>query len=81
MVKPFAIGLVLALTSISAAFAQLTPEQQAARDKGLELYQQHMGISAIEPLRVAAEAGGRTAQYYLGETLRLNNMFERNPAH
>ena len=40
MVKPFAIGLVLALTSISAAFAQLTPEQQAARDKGLALYQQ-----------------------------------------
>jgi hypothetical protein len=40
VVKPFAIGLVLALTSISAAFAQLTPEQQAARDKGLALYQQ-----------------------------------------
>lgn len=75
MIKKFAIGLVFALASISAAFAQLTPEQQAARDKGLELYQQHMGESAIEPLRIAAEAGDKTAQYYLGETLRLNGMF------
>ena len=70
-----ALGLVLMLTLVSTAFAQLTLEQQAARDKGLELYQQHMGVSAIEPLRIAAEAGDKTAQYYLGETLRLNNMF------
>ena len=70
-----ALGLVLMLTLVSTAFAQLTPEQQAARDNGLELYQQHMGVSAIEPLRIAAEAGDKTAQYYLGETLRLNNMF------
>jgi TPR repeat protein len=34
-----------------------------------------MGVSAVEPLRIAAEAGDRTAQYYLGETFRLNNMF------
>ena len=75
MIKQLTISLALALTLFSTAFAQLTPEQQAARDKGLELYQQHMGVSAIEPLRIAAEAGDITAQYYLGETLRLNNMF------
>ncbi|WP_165673541.1 tetratricopeptide repeat protein [Metapseudomonas otitidis] len=57
------------------AWADLTPEQSAAKDKGLMLYQQYKGISAIEPLRVAAEAGDRTAQYYLGETLRRNSMY------
>lgn len=75
MIKKFVISLMFALTLVSASFAQLTPEQQAARDQGLALYQQHMGVSAIEPLRIAAEAGDKTAQYYLGETLRLNNMF------
>lgn len=74
MIKRFAVGVILYLAT-SAVFAQLASEQEAAKEKGLELYQQNMGISAIEPLRIAAEAGDKTAQYYLGETLRLNNMF------
>jgi len=74
LIKRFAVGVILYLAT-SAVFAQLAPEQEAAKEKGLELYQQYMGISAIEPLRIAAEAGDKTAQYYLGETLRLNNMF------
>ncbi|WP_240008794.1 tetratricopeptide repeat protein [Aquipseudomonas campi] len=57
------------------ALADLTPEQEQSRDYGLMLYNQHMGISAIEPLRVAAKAGDVDAQYYLGETLRLNAMY------
>ena len=80
MVKKIAFSLIFTLCFISTAFADLTPEQQAARDRGLILYQQHMGVSAIEPLRVAAQAGDRTAQYYLGETLRLNNMFMTDEA-
>jgi len=75
LIKQIAFSLILVFGFIGTAFADLTPEQQAARDEGLMLYQQHMGVSAIEPLRVAAEAGDRTAQYFLGETLRLNNMF------
>src|SRR5690606_34468693 len=76
MVMPrFSLILFVALALSCSAFAQLTPDQEASRDKGLGLYQQHMGTSAIEPLRIAAEAGDKTAQYYLGETLRLNNMF------
>jgi hypothetical protein len=57
------------------AWADLSPEQLIAKEKGLILYQQYKGISAIEPLRVAAEAGDKTAQYYLGETLRRNSMY------
>ncbi len=75
MIRHIIFVFLYVLISCGIAFAKLTPEQETARDKGLELYQQHMGVSAIEPLRIAAEAGDRTAQYYLGETLRLNNMF------
>lgn len=53
----------------SPVWADLTPEQ--ARNIGLILYNQHMGISAVKPLRIAAKAGDASAQYYLGETLRL----------
>ncbi|WP_277373079.1 tetratricopeptide repeat protein [Pseudomonas sp. AA-38] len=56
-------------------FAQSMLEQESAKAQGLKLYNQYMGVSAVEPLRIAAEAGDKTAQYYLGETLRLNNMF------
>lgn len=80
MIKQIAFSLILVLCFINTAFAELTPEQQAARDRGLMLYQQYMGVSAIEPLRIAASAGDRTAQYFLGETLRLNNMFMTDEA-
>ncbi|MEE1948662.1 tetratricopeptide repeat protein [Pseudomonas alcaligenes] len=56
-------------------WASLTPEQKQARDDGIILYNQHRGISAVEPLRTAAKAGDASAQYYLGETLRLNAMY------
>lgn len=50
-------------------------EQEFARAQGLELYNQQMGVSAVDPLHIAAEAGDKTAQYCLGKTLRLNNIF------
>ncbi|WP_044409390.1 tetratricopeptide repeat protein [Pseudomonas sp. FeS53a] len=69
-------ALIAALYFIAGlAWADLTPEQRAAKDKGLMLYQQYMTISAIEPLRIAAEAGDKAAQYYLGESHRLNSMY------
>ena len=74
------IGFVILLFFSSVAFAQLTTEQESAKKKGLELYNQYMGVSAVDPLRIAAEAGDKTAQYYLGETLRLNNMFMTSEA-
>lgn len=68
-------ALVLLFTLTGSAWAQLTSEQQAAKDKGLMFYQQHKGISAVPLLRTAAEAGDSEAQYFLAETLRLNAMY------
>ncbi len=68
--------IVLALLFIvsGSAWAQLTPEQQAAKDKGLMFYQQYKRSSAIPELQIAAEAGDSEAQYFLAESLRLNAM-------
>jgi TPR repeat protein len=68
------IALALLAATASSAWAQLTPEQHAAKEKGLMFYQQHKGISAIPLLRTAAETGDSEAQYFLAETLRLNAM-------
>ena len=68
------VALVALLLVANSTWAQLTPEQQAAKEKGLMFYQQHKGISAIPLLRSAAEAGDSEAQYFLAETLRLNAM-------
>jgi hypothetical protein len=67
-------ALVILFALAGSAWAQLTPEQQAAKEKGLMFYQQHKGISAVPLLRTAAEAGDSDAQYFLAETLRLNAM-------
>lgn len=71
----FKLALLALLAAASSAWAQLTPEQQAAKDKGLMFYQQHKGISAVPLLQTAAEAGDSEAQYFLAETLRLNAMY------
>nr|WP_298144755.1 tetratricopeptide repeat protein [uncultured Pseudomonas sp.] len=68
------VALVIFFSLAGSAWAQLTPEQQVAKDKGLMFYQQHKGISAVPLLRIAAEAGDSEAQYFLAETLRLNAM-------
>jgi hypothetical protein len=40
------------------AWADLTPEQLVAKDKGLWLYVQYMTISAVEPLQVVISVWG-----------------------
>ncbi len=55
------------------AFAQLTSEQQAAKEKGIILFNQYKVADA--ELRVAAEAGDKDAQYYLAEYLRKKNRY------
>jgi len=57
------------------ALAELSFEEQIARDKGIVLYQQSAWESAQPFLKIAAAAGDSKAQYYLGEAIRLNNMF------
>jgi len=70
--------LALLLVSTSQALAQLTPEQQAAKERGLMFYNQYK--EAIPDLRIAAEAGDSEAQYFLAETLRLDNRYMTSEA-
>lgn len=48
-------------------YAALTPDQQAAKERGIMLYNQYK--PAETELRIAAEAGDAEAQFYLGEYL------------
>ncbi|WP_445178471.1 tetratricopeptide repeat protein [Pseudomonas sp. McL0111] len=57
------------------ANAALTQHQEEAKNKGIELYNQYKAISAIEFLKIAADAGDDEAQYYLGESIRKNNRY------
>lgn len=50
------------------ALAQLTPTQEAAKNRGIMLFNQYK--PAESELRVAAEAGDSEAQFYLAEELR-----------
>ena len=71
--------LSLCLTSLGQAWAQLTPDQQAAKERGLMLYNQYK--EAVPDLRIAAEAGDREAQYFLAESLRLEKRYMTAEAH
>lgn len=67
-----AATLVTLVISVPA-FANLTPEQQAAKERGVMLFNQYR---IAEPeLRIAAEAGDREAQFYLAEELRQMNRY------
>lgn len=57
------------------AFAQVSVEQQNAKNLGIILYNQHKTSSATVFLTIAAEAGDHEAQYYLGESLRRKNHY------
>ncbi|SEB42481.1 hypothetical protein SAMN05216178_0177 [Pseudomonas saponiphila] len=75
MIKQTLIGALCALLLSTSAMAQLTAPQQAARDKGLVLYQQSDWYDSQPLLQVAAAAGDRTAQYYLAEAIRLSSSY------
>ncbi len=67
------ITLAFLFTFALPALAQLTPVQQAAKEKGIILFNQYKVADA--ELRVAAEAGDKDAQYYLAEYLRKKNRY------
>ncbi|MFI8648062.1 tetratricopeptide repeat protein [Pseudomonas iridis] len=75
MKKTIAIAL-FSLLLHSLAYGQLTSEQQEAKEKGLELYQQSDWYDSQSLLKVAAEGGDSTAQYYLAEVIRLSNRYK-----
>lgn len=75
MIEKLAFFLCITLfTSVTAA-TQLTPEEQTAKERGMTLYNQYKAVSAEPYLKIAAEAGDRESQYFLGEALRLNNRY------
>ncbi|PIA69329.1 sel1 repeat family protein [Ectopseudomonas toyotomiensis] len=73
--------LATLLFSCALLANQLTPEQQVAKEQGIVLYNQYKAISAEPYLEIAAQAGDKEAQYYLGEALRLNNRFMTEEAY
>ncbi|WP_240924829.1 tetratricopeptide repeat protein [Metapseudomonas otitidis] len=75
------INLIGLLVFPCIGIAELSLEQQAAKERGLMLYNQHKAISAEPYLKEAAEAGDREAQYFLGEALRFNNRYMTEEAY
>ena len=71
--------LATLLFSCPLLAGQLTPEQQAAKESGIALYNQYKDAKPY--LRIAAEAGDPEAQYYLGEDIRSANRLMTEEAH
>ncbi|WP_210472569.1 hypothetical protein [Pseudomonas chlororaphis] len=63
---PYCIAIILWMV-LNQAHAQLSAEQQIAKDRGLTLYNQYK--VAKPELTIAAKAGDRESQYYLAEEL------------
>jgi hypothetical protein len=79
LIKHVIIGTIFFIFSCTV-HAQLTYEQKIARDEGIALYQQSAWDDAQPPLLVAAQAGDIKSQYYLGEAIRLNNLYTTTEA-
>jgi hypothetical protein len=65
-----AVGLLLLVTNF--AWAELTPEQEEARARGVFLYNMKDGYTAQPFLEIAAKAGDGESQYYLAELILIN---------
>jgi len=72
--------LLLLLPLGCHANTQITPNQNSAKQQGINLYNQYKATSAIPFLTTAAEAGDHEAQYYLGEALRKKNHYMNKEA-
>lgn len=70
-----AIACLMTVMSTYLWASQLTPEQEAAKIRGLTLFNQHKAISAEPFLTIAAEAGDREAQFYLGKAIQFNKRY------
>ncbi|WP_417662868.1 tetratricopeptide repeat protein [Pseudomonas sp.] len=71
--KKFISAAALILAVVNMAYAQLSPEQQAAKERGITLFNQYK--PAYNDLLIAAEAGDSDAQFYLGEDIRLEHRY------
>ena len=80
MIKQILNRLLLLTLFPASAFAQLTSEEEIARDKGIVLYKQSDWYDSQPLLEIAAKAGDRTAQYYLAEAIRLSKRYTTEEA-
>ncbi|WP_417663559.1 tetratricopeptide repeat protein [Pseudomonas sp.] len=71
--KKIISAAALMLVVVNMAYAQLDPEQQAAKERGITLFNQYK--PAYSDLLIAAEAGDSEAQYYLAEDIRLEHRY------
>lgn len=74
------LSLVSVLIAMPA-LAELTPEEQAAKERGIVLYHQYKAISAEPYLTIAAKAGDAESQFFLAEALRKNNRYMTKEAY
>jgi len=68
-----AVCLLLVLSNF--AWAQLTPEQEEARVKGITAYNMMRGFTARPFLEISAKAGDGESQYYLAELILLRKKY------
>jgi TPR repeat protein len=80
LTKIIYIIILYSIFLFTPVFAQLTTEQLVTRNKGIILYQQSDWYDSQPLLKIAADAGDSTAQYYLGEAIRLSNRYTTEDA-
>ena len=80
MIKQIITRFLLLTLFPASAFAQLTSDEEIARDKGIVLYKQSDWYDSQPLLEIAAKAGDRNAQYYLAEAIRLSKRYTTSEA-
>jgi TPR repeat protein len=75
LIKRIFTSILLSTFFSGSVLAQLTIEEQTARDKGIVLYKQNDWYDSQPLLEIAATAGDRNAQYYLAEAIRLSKRY------
>ncbi|MGF6513550.1 TPR repeat protein [Pseudomonas sp. BT76 TE3572] len=76
--KKLIVGALFALALSGNVNAHLTPDEQAAKSRGILLFNQYK--NAKRELRIAAEAGDAEAQFYLAEELRKEKQLMTDEA-
>ena len=73
--RPIFLSIALWVSTTSISNAQVIENQAAAQKTGIVLYQQSAWTTSQQFLRIAAEAGDKKSQYFLGEAIRLSNRY------
>ena len=80
MIKNLLFAAMASVIFCSSAIAELTTMKKTAKDSGIALFHQSDWYNSQALLKVAAESGDSTAQYYLAEAIRLSNRYTTDEA-